>query len=300
MSNVVQLQKWRQGNDYAVWTGFVRAYTGAEEGRRVEEVGGVEAAGDVTEKRRWRQGQGRRGHGLVPRHPTGRVRGSSQHVREARARARERERAGPRVRRCFDAPGGRGGHRRAYGINPAVLRCDETGRGSGEKAVTSYPSCTSGLAGTVEEDDEVGEEGEEGTGAASFGFVRTSDGIALGYIGLEILTIDRSKLVEFDWRRSLASPASRRDDSWIPTASGGHRGCTVATWLRSREAGAQAGKVLGDMMDWWSRIVSLTCSNVQWDYRDQMDWFLLKHFALNFGIYNYLKLVWNMTKYMIY
>jgi hypothetical protein len=126
------------------------------------------------------------------------------------------------------------------------------------------------------------------------------DGIALGYIGLEILTIDRSKLVEFDWRRSLASPASRRDDSWIPTASGGHRGCTVATWLRSREAGAQAGKVLGDMMDWWSRIVSLTCSNVQWDYRDQMDWFLLKHFALNFGIYNYLKLVWNLTKYMIY
>lgn len=80
------------------------AYTGAQEGRRVEEVGGVEAAGDVAEEGRRRQRQGRRGHGLVPRRPAGRrIRGSSQHVREARAR--ERERAGPRARRrCFDAP----------------------------------------------------------------------------------------------------------------------------------------------------------------------------------------------------
>ena len=52
-------------------------------------------------------------------------------------------------------------------IKPAALRCDETGRVCVFKeAVTSCPACTSGLAGTVEEGDEVGEEVEEGTGAA--------------------------------------------------------------------------------------------------------------------------------------
>jgi hypothetical protein len=102
-----------KGNGGAGLTGFARAYTGGEEGRRVEEVGGVQAAGDVEEgrrrQRRRRQRQGRRGHGLVPRRPGGRGRGAPQHVREARAR--ERERSGPRVRRRLDAPGRRGGHR---------------------------------------------------------------------------------------------------------------------------------------------------------------------------------------------
>lgn len=150
-------------------------------------------------------------------------------------------------------------------------RHSETGRGCAcGEAVTSCPACTSGLAGTVEEGgDEVGDEMRRWR-EPELPWI-CSDRAARGYIGLEALTVDRSKLVEFDWRRSLARPASRRMTLAYPPVVDRHRGRTVVTWLRACEAGAQAGKVLGDSKGWWSRIVSLTCSNVQWCCRDQMD-----------------------------
>ena len=201
-------REWRRG-----LTRFARAYTGGEEGRRVEEVGGVQAAGDVEEgrgrHRRRRQRQGRRGHRLVPRRPAGRGRGAPQHDREVRAR--ERERSGPRVRRRLDAPGRRGGHRGRPKTKVTARDRSNPRRGAATtgRACGGVASCTSGLAGTVEEGDEVGEEEVEGTRGA-LDFVWTE--LHGGYIALESLTVDRSKLVVFDWRRALPWPASRRDD----------------------------------------------------------------------------------------
>jgi hypothetical protein len=124
----------RRGCQWTRSFGCVRAYTGGQEDRRVEEVGGIEFAGDVEEGRRGhrsrRQRQGRRRHGLVPRRPARRGGAGSDHVREARAR--ERERAGHRVRGRLDAPGRRGRHRSEKGIE-FVTAPDQT-RGEGDRS----------------------------------------------------------------------------------------------------------------------------------------------------------------------
>lgn len=90
---------------------------------------------------------------------------------------------------------------------------------------------------------------------------------------LETLTVDRSKLVVFDWRRARARGQPRDGVTrTIPTSSSEAawpRGGDVAAAVRGGCAGG--GRVSGEGRSWWSRIVSLTCSNLQWYCGDQMD-----------------------------